>query len=655
MNHKEVDIPNTDKKTSLPFFRVYQLGSEKTVEFAADELKKYLQRILGKDTSVVLEKKESFNQLEKEAIWVGTSEKFYPGLCSETEEQKLDDAIAIEIKSGSGVITGINPRSVLLGVYRFLTEIGCRWVRPGIDGEILPSRESPDFTVQIKEKAAYRHRGICIEGAVSLENVRQIIDWAPKVGFNAYFIQFREAYTFFERWHTHRHNPFKQPEPFSLDTAREYTRELEKEIKKRGLLYHAVGHGWTCEPLGIPGLSWEPGDYHVSPEYAGYLAKVDGKRTIWEGIPLNTNLCYSQPEVRKLIVNEVVTYLQKHPEVDFLHLWLADGSNNNCECDDCQRALPSDFYLQILNEVDEALNKQGLTNKIVFLIYVDLLWPPKETRLKNEDRFVMMFAPITRTYQCPYPSTMPSLPLVPYNRNHLQFPTTVEGNLAFLREWQKIFSGDSFAFEYYLMWAHYADPGDYKIAWLISEDIKNLKNLGLNGLISCQVQRAFFPTGLPLYLMGKLLWNDNLSFEEIVEDYFRSAFGPEGKKCYEYLKNLSQLFTPLFQEENSKKEEIYECGEKIEKLIKEFRPIIEKNAQRDCISEAQSWQYLEYHAEICSQLAKILVEKQKGDKEKSREWWEKLKTFLQKNEDQMQPVFDLFEYIETMEGRILSK
>ena len=59
------------------------------------------------------------------------------------------------------------------------------------------------------------------------------------------------------------------------------------------------------------------------------------------------------------------------------------------------------------------------------------------------------------------------------------------------------------------------------------------------------------------------------------------------------------------------------------------------------MTRAQSWQYLEYHAELCSQLAKILIEKQKGDKEKGRERWEELKTFLQKEEDQMQPVFDL--------------
>ena len=47
------------------------------------------------------------------------------------------------------------------------------------------------------------------------------------------------------------------------------------------------------------------------------------------------------------------------------------------------------------------------------------------------------------------------------------------------------------------------------------------------------------------------------------------------------------------------------------------------------MTRAQSWQYLEYHAELCSQLAKILIEKQKGDKEKGREW-KSLKHFSRK-------------------------
>ena len=47
----------------------------------------------------------------------------------------------------------------------------------------------------------------------------------------------------------------------------------------------------------------------------------------------------------------------------------------------------------------------------------------------------------------------------PFERNKLQFPRTPEGNLAFLRGWQGTFDGDSFDFDYHLMWDHFRDPG----------------------------------------------------------------------------------------------------------------------------------------------------------------------------------------------------
>ena len=256
-------------------------------------------------------------------------------------------------------------------------------VRPGKDGEYIPLKDISTITVKVHETASYRHRGICIEGANSYENIKNIIDWAPKVGFNAYFFQFREAFTFFERWYSHENNPLRKPEPFTVDMAREFVRKAVQEIKKRGLIYHAVGHGWTCEPFGIPGLSWEKGEFEIKPEVIKFLAEVNGKRELWGGIPLNTNLCYSNPEVRRIVTDAIVQYLQENPNVDILHFWLADGSNNQCECENCIKRIPSDYFVLMLYELYKKLSAVNIVSNIVFLIYVDLLWKlPKMKELR---------------------------------------------------------------------------------------------------------------------------------------------------------------------------------------------------------------------------------------------------------------------------------
>jgi hypothetical protein len=611
-------------------------------------------------SSVTLERREAFDPREVGCLWLGTFPAFASagglaaGSLPNVPDPELDDVIYIDVAGGAGIIAGGNPRSVLLATYRLLTEAGCRWVRPGPSGECIPKVDLVGIAAHVVEKAAYRHRGICIEGAVSYENVVQMIEWAPKVGFNGYFVQFREGYTFFERWYAHRDNPTKEAEEFSVARAREYVHRAAQEIKMRGLLFHAVGHGWTCEPLGIQGLSWEAREYDLPPEVSRYLAEVKGKRTIWQGVPLNTNLCYSNPEARRLVVEAIGDYLQEHREVDLLHFWLADGSNNQCECEACQAGIPSDFYVMMLNDLDALLTQRGITTKIVFLIYVDLLWPPQVEKIKNPGRFVLMFAPITRSYSEEFCAGETTAERPPYVRNQLKFPANVDENVAFLRAWQKQFSGDSFDFDYHLMWDHYNDPGYFQISRLLNRDLKHLRDIGLNGYVSCQVQRAFFPTGLPMVVMGRTLWDDRLSFEEIAEDYFRSAFGADGGLVEDYLASLSGLFDPpyLRGERPQVGEEAQGRLAQVPALVQDFRPVIEANLASTAGCQAASWELLDIHAQLVTLLAQALQARADGDRGRALALWERVKAFVQANEDAVQPALDVFEFIESLQAKL---
>lgn len=631
--------------------KICQIGENEVITLAAGEVSHYLARMSPGGAIIEVVKAKKYDPAVKNTLWVGLTKDF--GVASLTVPlPELDDAFLVRVQRGEGIIAGVNERSVLLGAYRFLTEAGCRWVRPGPAGEFIPEQEAWEINVELQEKASYRHRGLCIEGAVSLENVKEIVDWAPKVGFNAYFIQFREAYIFFERWYTHRNNPLQKPDFFPKEKARAFVREIEKEIKKRGLLYHAVGHGWTCEPLGIPALGWDPGKYRVSQAQRRFLAEVDGRRDFFHGVPLNTNLCYSNPEARRLIVEEVVRYLKVHDGIDFLHLWLADEINNQCECEECRKALPADYYLQILNELDEALTKEGLKTRIVFLLYMDLLWPPEKEKIKNPQRFVLMFAPITRTYRR-HLSPVKEAKLPPYRRNRLQLPSSIEENLRFLRAWQQVFPGDSFDFDYHLMWAHYEDPGYCNIAQLLSRDIKSLHEIDLNGLVSCQVQRAFFPTGLPMYIMGRTLWDAGLDYEELTADYFNTAFGDAGAVCLEYLRRLSALFDrPGLWEGKSGDVEREALRSSLAEILQDLEAVIEKNSRQKDRCRAASWNYLSFFSRFCSLLGAFLTA---GKGEERNTAWGKLKEFLWENENHLQAVFDVFEFIETIERKGAAK
>ncbi|MDP9375930.1 MAG: DUF4838 domain-containing protein [Chloroflexota bacterium] len=575
----------------------------------------------------------------------GTGYRPWPAV----RQAELDDAIFIETDGAAGIIAGSNPRSVLLATYRFLTELGCRWVRPGADGESIPTVDLAASVVRVAEAAAYRHRGICIEGAVSYEHVRDLIEWMPKVGLNSYFMQFREGYTFFERWYAHRGNPLWPPEPFSIEDARALKARLSGEIGRRGLVFHDVGHGWTCEALGIPGLGWEYAPPAVPPGAERFLAEVDGRRALWGGIPINTQLCFSNREARDLVVADIVAHARAHPEVDVLHVWLGDGTNNHCECAACEGAVPADWYLRLLNEIDARLAGAALPARIVFLVYVDLLWPPVTERLRNPERFILMFAPITRTYSAAYATTAsaPVGPLPPYARNRLVFPEAVGENVAFLRAWQELFEGDSFDYDYHLMWDHYRDPGGVASAAVLWQDIRGLAALGLNGLISCQVQRAFFPTGLGMAVLGRALWDRTIDFGAIVEDYFRAAFGADGPDCFAYLQELSRLFDPPYlREEKSRRDPAAAAAyARLPETVAPFRPTIRRNLGAGNRCHARSWHYLDRHADLCLHLAGALRARARGDDEAARRAWERTAHFVREHEADLHPALDVYEFL----------
>lgn len=620
-------------------------GEDRVVQYAADELRRYLAKATGAEVKIG---KCRCNE-DGLDIHVGMMADVEGVPVMEVPDPVLDDGISIVMQGGGGYIAGVNPRSVLLAVYRYLTEMGCRWVRPGADGEYIPVVDKlPD--VQLDDKPSYRHRGICIEGAVSVEHVCDLVDWMPKLGFNGYFIQFREAHTFFDRWYAHTENPTLEGRHISIDEAKAFTAQVVEEIKKRGLLYHGVGHGWTCEPFGISGLGWDKSEQEIPEETTKYLAQVNGKRELWGGIALNTNLCYGNPEVRRKIIEEIANYSASHPEIDIMHFWLADGTNNHCECDLCKDTLPSDFYVMMLNELDALLTERGLKTRIVFLIYVDLLWPPQKEKIANPDRFILMFAPITRTYSKTFKVEGKLPELQPYKRNQLSFPSSVDENLAYLKAWQDQFNGDSFDFDYHLMWDHFKDPGYLSISEILSEDIKGLRDIGIDGYVSAQSQRVFFPTGLPMTVMGRTLWNRDADYAEIEKDYFQAAFGPNWKTAYDFLCQMSELFDPVYirGEKGLVNAEAAEMLSKIPALADDYLREIKRNIENENPCWSKSWFYLKHSARICKLLSGALEALARDDAEAKADKWQKTKTYVREHEMKIHPVLDVWCFISTM-------
>jgi hypothetical protein len=360
--------------------------------------------------------------------------------------------------------------------------------------------------------------------------------------------------------------------------------------------------------------------------------------------------------VRDKVTSAITEYCQENPDVDYVHFWLADIYNNHCECELCKDTEPADFYVMILNQLDEKMNALGLKTRIVFLLYQELLWAPKQERIKNPGRFVLLFAPISRTYSTAYTDVPIDVPvtLESFERNRIHLPRDVAVNVARLREWQKVTPNcDSLIFDYHLLWDHFKDPGCTDSAKVLFKDMKNLDKLGLNGMLSCQTQRSFFPTGLGMFMMALALWNKNSDYDTAMEQYFRAAYGTAGKQVLEYLASLSKLFDPPYIRHEKPQVDPAKAKDyaAIETLLDTFAGVINENIDEGKNADPgirYSWKLLAIHRDLCRILARSFGKKAAGNQSEAEALFNQAVDFLRSREMEVHDALDVFLFINTM-------
>lgn len=494
------------------------------MEFARCELNKYAA-LMGFSADISL-------RVEAECFEPARFFRFDP---------RYDDAFSIAVKDGAGTICATNERALLIGVYHFFKCQGCRFLKPGPYGELIPRKNRPADVCQ-SWYAKTRHRGTTDMDGWGVEdgfdNLLDYIDWLPKMAMNTLFIELEDIYPTIRTRYATAMGPYKTPVAITKEAFDRGYDAILRALQQRHLVFHNVGHGWTIRMMeGITKISFEE---DLTPcRNPEILAMTGGKRQIFRNKPLWTNLCYSQEQVRKGLAQRVYEYAVSHPHTDVIHFWLADYFGNFCECEECRKKRPSDWYLMILNEIDRVFTEHGNDTRIVFLVYFELAYPPLYERLNNPDRFIMMFAPYGRDFRKSYRDSVPT-DYVPRLNNDFNFDCMdMDLYLRQLEQWQQVFQGDSFAFDYVFYCQEYFEricQVDYaKIPYL---DCVDIRKYGLNGKIECGNGRALTPTSFLFHAMFAELFYGNTDFSALYQDYFESAYGA-GQKVSAFLEKIA--------------------------------------------------------------------------------------------------------------------
>ena len=525
-------------------YKIYKITADPVIDFAAEELKRYLRMMMPRCGEITI----AYRPDATDGFRLGLMADF--GLdTNEAEDTELDDILHIDTDGESGILSGSNPRSVLLAVYRYLTINGCRWLFPGVDGEYIPIK--PIEPVQYHKMADCRYRGQCNEGAESQQAMLETIDFSPKIGLNVYMLEFDNPKIYYDWYYNHTNNEAnREPEPVSADTVLQWKRACETEIAKRGLQFHDMGHGWNAEAFGISSLGgWNKDESNPIPEESRqYVALVGGERGLYKGVALNTNFCMSNGKARQIVTKTVCDYAERNHNVDYLHVWLADAQLNHCECDECRKKTPSDWYVMLLNDIDRELTKRDLNTRIAAILYSETAYEPTCEKILNPKRFLLMLGAITRSYTKSTPKDPKVDQLTPFVLNVSGRMETMDEHIVRAKLWRSFAPCPMIAYEYHF-WKHqFYAPGVLSFAKRLYEDVHSYRANGFQGIIEDGSQRAFFPNGLSYYVYASTLFDSSVALDALVEDYCKHAYGPLWQDAVAYLQAIDEQIPQTYVE-----------------------------------------------------------------------------------------------------------
>ena len=351
-------------------------------------------------------------------------------------------------------------------------------------------------------------------------------------------------------------------------------------------------------------------------EIKPYLAMINGERGFYHRV-IDTNVCMSNPKVRSIMANYIADYAQTQNNVDFLHIWLADGTRNHCECEECRKKITPDWYVMLLNDIDAELTRRNLDTHLVFIVYTETFWAPQEVKINNPKRFTMLYAPIFRKYTETYAVEPDMSQLTPYNLNNNTNPRGMAACLAYLVEWKKRFAGDCFCYEYHF-WRHQCyDPSGMYIARLLYDDIRGLKQNGLEGIVEDGSQRSYFPTGFAFYVYGETLYDSSVDYDELKRDYFSHLFGANWEKVVAYLEKVRDAIPYAYMghmmEGGLVQPAIAESAAAVKGYSDEIRPLIAACKNDEFRVRSVGWRLLNHFADYADGIADAVVKKASGD------------------------------------------
>ncbi|MGI8908535.1 MAG: DUF4838 domain-containing protein [Candidatus Sumerlaeaceae bacterium] len=341
-----------------------------------------------------------------------------------------------------------------------------------------------------------KYRKLYVEEGHShrIENLKQMVEWMPKVGYNVLVVPTNYQGSGRVRW----------------DNWRE---ALTPELKKRGILIEVGGHGYQ----NFLGAKMEDGKlFEQHPDWFG--ANKQGERQRQE----KWAFCTSNAAAVDYFTSNVLAYLRDRPEIDIFDCWPPDGAKW-CECDACAKlGSPSNRQAILINGLAAKLREQLPKMRLEVLAYHTSVMPPESVKLDSS--VLLDFCPISQCFEVQINDSV--------STQNLAY---VEG----LKAWRAKFDGDISVYTYYRKYAWDSLPAVFP--HYIQKDVQFYRTIPVQG-ISIYSEPADWGTyELNHYSLAKLAENPDADVDAIVRDFCNARYGAAAEVAQRVYGTLEEI------------------------------------------------------------------------------------------------------------------
>jgi hypothetical protein len=412
-------------------------------------------------------------------------------------EQSADESFSIA-KDGDAVrMVGSNDFMLLAGTYHLLDQLGCRFLAPKFDhyrgsAEVIP--ESLDGKITpVTRKPKLKFRKLYVEEGHShdIQNLKQLVEWMPKVGYNTLVIPTDYGGSGRVRW----------------DNWRE---QLTPELQKRGITIEVGGHGYENF------INAEMEDGGLFKQHPDWFGKDE------KGVPQRAKkavFCTSNAAAVEYVTNNVIAYLKARPEIQIFDFWPPDGAKW-CVCDACKKlGEPPDRQSILLKQVTEKLKPVRPDVRLEIIAYSSYLEPPKNVPV--DESVLVDFCPINQHFDAQIDDAN-----VPVNTAYADA----------LQAWRKSFAGDISVYSYYRKYAWDSLP--VVIPHYMQKDLQFYAKVPVQGVSVYSEPADWFTYELNHYVLAALGWDPDADVEALVEKFCDARYGRHSKIGFDALMTL---------------------------------------------------------------------------------------------------------------------